>query len=233
MLSDLTIAQTAKSRVTYYSYDSLLINADEYFVSDSLPYILLFHEQGSSRGEFYDLARRFQKMNYNCLAIDVRNGGNSNVIGNETARRCRQEGLNRGVNAIEEDIKVSIEYAFNKSGLKVVLLGAGANGALVLKAAKENEHVRAAIALSPGEYFQAFFSIQETIAGIQKPILITSSIDEYPYIEKIVSQVDERYKTVLAPEQHQGLHGTEALLTENANYGEYWLALLLFFKDLQ
>ena len=38
--------------VTFPSADSLIITADEYTVSEELPYVILFHEQGASRGEF-------------------------------------------------------------------------------------------------------------------------------------------------------------------------------------
>ena len=72
--------------ITLSSADGLEITADEYVVSDTLPYILLFHEQESSRGEFQTIAQRLCKMNYNCLAVDLRNGGNNNNVSNETAK---------------------------------------------------------------------------------------------------------------------------------------------------
>jgi hypothetical protein len=233
LLGMFTFAQAEKVTISYYSSDSLLITADEYLTSDTLAYVILFHDQGSSRGEFSEITHRFQKMNFNCLVVDIRNGGNSNFIPNETAKRCRLEGFNKSVSYVEEDIEASIKYAFEKSGEKVILLGAGANGSLAMKKAKENIFVKAAIALSPGEYFQPYFSIEDTIAGIQKPILITSNKMEYPYQEKILSKVSDDYKTVFAPEVHKGARGTNALLSNNESSGDYWLALLLFFKDLQ
>ena len=42
-----------KKTVTFSSADQLLITADEYIIEDDNPYILLFHQQESSRGEFY------------------------------------------------------------------------------------------------------------------------------------------------------------------------------------
>jgi len=233
LLGSIAFGQSEKSTITFFSGDSLLITADEYLTSDTLAYVILFHDQGSSRGEFSDIAHRFQKMNFNCLVVDIRNGGNSNFIANETAKMCRAGGYSRSVSAIEKDIEVSVQYAFEKSGEDVILLGAGANGSLALKTAKENNFVRAAIALSPGEYFQPYLSIEDTIAGIQKPLLVVSSKIEFPYQEKILSKVSEDYKTVFAPEQHEGARGSSSLLSSNVSSGEYWLALLLFFKDLQ
>jgi dienelactone hydrolase len=233
LLGVISFAQSEKITITYYSSDGLLITADEYLTSDTLAYVILFHDQGSSRGEFSDIAHRFQKMNFNCLAVDIRNGGNTNFLANETAKRCRAEGFNRSVNDIEEDIEASLKYAFEKSGEQVILLGAGANGSLAMKIAKENNFVKASIALSPGEYFQPYLSIEDAIAGIQKPILITASKMEFSYQEKILSKVSNDYKTIYAPEGHEGARGTNALLSDNESSGDYWLALLLFFKDLQ
>jgi dienelactone hydrolase len=230
--SGFLIGQT-KTTVNYHSLDSLLLTADVYVANDSLPFLILFHEQNSSRGEFISIIDRFLKMNYNCLAVDLRNGGNSNSIGNKTTQRCREEGLSRSVYAVEGDIKASIDYAFKCSGKPVVLIGSAANGALALKAAKEQELVKAAISLSPGEFFLANFTIEDIISGIQKPILLTSSKIEFPYVKQMASKVEDTYKTVFAPENSEGKRGTSALLPNNPSNSEYWLAILFFFKDLQ
>jgi pimeloyl-ACP methyl ester carboxylesterase len=226
-------AQPERSTVTFCSADSLLITADKHIIYDSLACLVLIHEQGSSRSEFNEIVDRFLKMNFNCLSVDVRNGGNSNFIPNETAKRARQEGISKNREAVEADIRAAISYAYEKTGEKVILLGAGANGALALKAAKELDAVRAAIALSPGEFFLPLLSIQDTISGIQKPILVTSSRMELPYIKELMSNVAEDYKTIFAPENSEGERGTNALLSDNPSNSEYWLAVLLFFKELQ
>ncbi len=225
--------QGVKSSVNYFSKDSLLITADEYIVVDSLPYVLLIHEQGSSRGEFKNIIGRFQKMNFNCLVVDVRNGGNSNFVGNETFKRCRVKGLSMAPIAIQGDIESSVDFAFNKSGQKVILLGSGANGSLAIKTAKENDNVKAVIALSPGEFFLSSFSVEDTIAGLEKPLLITSGKMEFPYVQQLASKVAEEYKSIFAPENSEGGRGTDALLPGNSSEGEYWLAILLFFKDIK
>jgi len=226
-------AQGVKSTVSFYSSDSLLITADEYVISDTLPYLVLFHEQGSSRGEFSEIIDRFQKMNFNCLAADIRNGGNSNYLPNQTARRSRSESRSRSIDAVSSDIEAAIAYATEKSSQNVILLGAGANGSLVLKAAMEQEQVKAAVALSPGEFFLPVFSTEETISGIRKPLLITASRMEHPYMVQLMSNVEEEYKTIFVPETSEGERGSAALLSQNPSYSEYWLAILLFFKELR
>jgi len=222
-----------KTVVSFQSPDSLEITADLYFLADSLPYLILLHEQGSSRGEFESLAERFQKMNYNCMAVDIRNGGNANFISNETVRRSRQGDYITGREEVEGDIRASVNYAFNISGKEVVLLGSGATGSLCMKISKEMDEVRGVVALSPGEFYAPFLSIQDTISNIQKPVFVGSTQTEYPYVERMISGIDEEYKTSFKPLEDEGMRGTSALLPENPSNGEYWLAILLFFKEFK
>jgi pimeloyl-ACP methyl ester carboxylesterase len=218
--------------ITFTSADSLLITADEYTISDEHPYVVLFHEQGSSRGEFNSVARRLCKMDYNCLSVDLRNGGSSGFVSNETAKRCRESRCSMEVEDIEKDMRAAIQYAFEKTDQPVILFGSGVNGSLSLKLATESMLVRAVVALSPGEYFLPNLSIQDTISNLQKPVFITSSLAEFPYMEKLASGLDEKFVTLFKPELGEGGRGTDALTTENEHNSEYWLALLLFFKDL-
>ena len=221
----------AQEEISFQSNDSLELTADLYFLADTLPYIILLHEQGSSRGEFASLAGRFQKMNYNCLAVDIRNGGSANFISNETVRRTRHGDYIMGRESVENDIRAAVDYAFTTSGKAVVLLGAGATGSLCLKISTEMDEVKGVIALSPGEFYAPFLSIQDTISNLQKPVFVGSTQTEFPYVEQMLSGVGEEYKTTFKPESNEGMRGTSALKPENASNGEYWLAILLFFKE--
>ena len=58
-----------KSKLEFYSTDSLILTADHYYSNKDNPYILFFHSENSSRGEFDNIAYRFSKMHYNCLAV--------------------------------------------------------------------------------------------------------------------------------------------------------------------
>ncbi len=126
----------------------------------------------------------------------------------------------------------AIEYIRGKSELPVVLFGSGANGSLSLKIATENEHVRAAVALSPGEYFLPALKIQDTITGLQKPVFITASKAEIPYVSELASGLEEDYLTLFEPKQGDGDRGTESLSENFDDNTEYWVALILFFRDL-
>jgi len=221
-----------KEIVSFSSADGLQITADEYIIEQDNPYILLLHQQQSSRGEYNSIAPKLCKMDYNCLAVDLRNGGNNNYVSNETVKRCRENRCPLRPNDVEGDIIAAINYASEKSNLPVILFGSGANGSLCLKIAKENDNVRAVVALSPGEYFLPDISIRDTINNLKKPIFVTSSLSEFPYVEEIVSGISEEYLKAFEPQMGEGERGTLSLSNETENHSEYWLALLLFFKDL-
>ena len=221
-----------KKTVNFSSSDGLQLTADEYIIEQDNPYILLFHQQESSRGEYNDIARKLCKMDYNCLAVDIRNGGSNNAVSNETVKRCRENRCPSGTADIENDILSAIKYASEKSNLPVILFGSGANGSLCLKMAKEHDNVRAVVAMSPGEYFLPEINIQDTIADLRKPVFVTSSLSEFPYVSEIVSGVPEDYLKAFEPVMGEGGWGTHSLSSEIENHSEYWLALLLFFKEL-
>ncbi|MDF1573729.1 MAG: dienelactone hydrolase family protein [Bacteroidales bacterium] len=218
--------------ITFTAADGLEITADEYIVESTKPYILLFHEQGSSRGEFNNIARRFCKLEYNCLAVDLRNGGYNNFVSNQTARQLREEGLHAGIHEVEQDVEAAIQYIREKSTFPVILFGSGANGSVSLQVAVSNANVRAVVAMSPGEYFLPGIKIQDTITQLEKPVFITSSKAEFPYVSELASGIHEDYLTLFEPMLGEGDRGTRSLTEEYEQNTEYWIALILFFKDL-
>lgn len=221
-----------KETVQFTAKDGLVITADHYINAEDQPYILLFHEQESSRGEFDVIARKLCKMDYNCLAVDLRNGGSAHSVSNETAKRCREDRCLTGPEQVEMDMLAAIDYAYTLSSKPVVLLGSSANGSLSLKLAKDHKLVKAVVAFSPGEYFLPGVNIRESITGMEKPAFVSSSLAEITYVDELASGIDSEHLTLFKPEMGQGARGTYALSTDTDNYSEYWLALLLFFKDL-
>jgi len=218
--------------VHFNAADGLRITADEYIVEADNPYILLFHEQGSSRGEFSAIAPMLCKLNYNCLAVDLRNGGKYDYVSNETVRQLREADLEAGPGDIELDMEAAITYAREKSKLAVVLFGSGANGSLSLKVALTDSSVRAVVALSPGEYFIPEIKIQDAIGNLKKPVFISSSKAEFPYVSELASGIDKAYVTLFEPKEGAGDRGTRSLSSDYEYNNEYWIALMLFFKDL-
>jgi hypothetical protein len=80
---------SGQEKVSFFSDDSLKITADLYLKDYNLPFILLFHQEDASRGEYTEIATRLKKLDYNCLAVDLRAGEKMNYVQNESAERAR------------------------------------------------------------------------------------------------------------------------------------------------
>jgi len=86
-----TMPLLAQKAVTFTAKDGLLVTADLYESDASYPYLLLFHQAGSSRGEFREIAPRLTKLGYNCLAVDLRAGNENNFVVNQTSLRAKEQ----------------------------------------------------------------------------------------------------------------------------------------------
>ena len=104
----------AQQKVTIPSKDSLPITADMYSVDESKPYIILCHQAGYSRGEYKEIATKLNKLGYNCLAIDLRSGGEVNGIKNETAAAALKKKKPQGYLDAEQDIVAALDYLYEK-----------------------------------------------------------------------------------------------------------------------
>lgn len=213
------------------SKDGLLISANSYEITTSSKYILLCHQAGYSRGEYRETAKKFNKLGYNCLAIDARSGDKCNDMINETAKRAKAAKKGMDYMDAEQDIIAAIEYITNKTGEKIVLVGSSYSAALALKIGKENENVEAVLAFSPGEYLKNV-DLAATIKGFNKPVFITSAKKEAKDWEKIAASIESSVKDLFIPNE-EGIHGSSALWDETKNNGEYWEAVERFFFKLK
>ena len=75
--------------VNFDSEDGLEAAAELYMSHPkSAPFIVLFHQAGWSRGEYEEIAPKLNKMGYNCLAVDLRSGGEVNNVRNITKQNA-------------------------------------------------------------------------------------------------------------------------------------------------
>ena len=80
----------AYETISFKSKDGVEIAADLYMTHpDTVPFIVLFHQAGSSRGEYLDIAPQLNQLGFNCLAVDLRSGKESNGIVNLTNEHAR------------------------------------------------------------------------------------------------------------------------------------------------
>lgn len=227
----LLFAQELKEKVTFESEDGLTVTADRYEINPEYPYILLFHQAGSSRGEFNEIASKLMKLGYNCLAVDLRSGDNSNFVNNETAMNARES--SKPVNFLDarQDIRSAIDYAYSLNPKDMILLGSSYSASLVMLEGEVHSNVKAVIAFSPGEYFGEDFRMENTLDSISKPLFVAVTRREAPYVIQMMSHLPEDSYTLFQPEG-EGVHGARALWEDNPSKDEYWLALLLFINNL-
>jgi dienelactone hydrolase len=222
----------AQETITFPSKDGIDITADQYISNDTLPYMILCHQAGYSRGEYSQTALRFQKFGYNCLAIDARSGKEANGIINETAVLAQKNKKSTNYLDAEQDILAAIDYAFKKSNKKIILVGSSYSASLVLKIAATNDKVKAVLAFSPGEYFGDKLNLKETIKTLDKPVFATSSKEEAPSLSDLMKGIKSSNKTQFTPSS-EGDHGSKALWKNpGSNYHEYWLALFMFMRNV-
>lgn len=232
LLSFLVFQARAQEKVTFAAADGLKVTADLYEAKPDNPYILLFHQAGYSRGEYREIVGKLTKFGFNCLAVDLRSGGEINFIQNHTALVAVQKGYSTDYLSSKKDIEASIEWIKNRSTKPVVLMGSSFSASLCLWVAEDNPDVKAVIAFSPGEFFGQDVIIQEKIRGLEKPIFAASSKRELSYVDSLLSFVPSANKTIFAPKSG-GEHGSKSLWKSNANNQEYWLALTMFFSKIR
>lgn len=222
----------AQEKITFSAEDGLKITADLYETNPNNPYILLFHQAGYSRGEYRQTANKILKFGYNCLAVDLRSGGEVNYIQNHTALLAVQQGYQVDYLSSQKDIEAAISWVKERSEKPVVLFGSSFSASVSLLVAKNNPDVKAVIAFSPGEYFAPERTIKAEIKNLEKPVFAASSQRETTYVDELLSDVPSLYKTIFAPKTG-GEHGSKSLWASNPNSQEYWLALTMFFSKIK
>ena len=218
-----------KSEVSFKASDGLLVTADLYQSKKNNPYIILFHQELSCRGEFDSIASRFVKMDLNCLVVDLRSGDNLNFAKNETALRAREEGYSYSLEDASKDMLASIDYVTHITEKEICLFGSASSASLALILGRNNSKVRAIIAFSPGDYFTPENSLKSILANYPKPVFVACTTAEISYLSNIEGFPGFN-KILFKPTTGEGYRGTIALLEENPSRDEYWLSLLIFLK---
>jgi alpha-beta hydrolase superfamily lysophospholipase len=220
------------------SRDGLQITADIYMKHDDkkTPFIVLFHQAKWSRGEYREIAPRLNELGFNCMAVDLRSGGEVNGVTNKTAMSAKAKG--KGTTYIEAlpDIEVALKYArkFYSEG-KLIAWGSSYSAALVLKVAGDSPGtVDGVIAFSPGEYFARLGKsptwIAESAATIRQPVFIASAKGEQKAWSSLFKAIPSKNKASYIPEKTEGNHGSRALWKQFRDSTGYWQALESFLK---
>ena len=225
----------ATETISFKSADTLLITADRYtpHSSDTAPLIVLFHQAGSSRGEYNEIAPKLNKLGFNCIAVDLRSGEYSRGKDNETAIRAGKQNLPTSYADALPDIIAALKYARkNYANSKIIAWGSSYSAALVLKVAGDRpELIDGVLAFSPGEYFSHVGKsktwIRESAKNIKAPTFITSARSEAADWAPIYEVIDTASRRSFIPET-TGKHGSKALWEKYDDSTAYWQAVTEF-----
>jgi dienelactone hydrolase len=183
------ISVGAQTRVNFSSGDGLNVVADKYFVNDTLPWILMFHQSGSSRGEFREIAPKLIRLGYNALAVDLRHGKEINYVPNETSIAAQVKNLPRTMTDARMDMLAAMEWVKGQSDKPFILFGSSYSASLAMILARDNPVTSAVVAFSPGEFFGAPNLVRNAVRNLDVPVFLASTRREYPYITELSSGI--------------------------------------------
>ena len=147
-----------KKQITFPSNDGITLTADLYMPHDkSAPLIVLFHQARWSRGEYLEIAPKLNMLGYNCLAVDLRSGGEVNGVQNMSAKEAAKAMKPTQYIDAYQDIDAAVHYAkkYFVEG-KLIIWGSSYSSALTLRFAGENpDLIDGVLSFSPGEYFKS------------------------------------------------------------------------------
>ena len=223
----------SQTTIQFPSKDKLQVTADLYTAENSDTFILLFHQAGSSRGEYKEIAPKLNALGYNALAVDQRSGNASNGIKNETKALAKKEKKETGFLDAYQDIEASIDYVKKTySPKKIIIWGSSYSSSLVLKYAGENTNaIQAVLSFSPGEYFGSKSFISQSAKDITIPTFITSAKNEKKGWANIYSIIPSKKKQEFIP-KGSGNHGSSTLWSSKKDHKEYWAAVEDFLKTI-
>lgn len=223
----------AQEKISFPSSDGLKITADLYLRDTKLPFIILLHQGGSSRGEYLEIAPKLLNLNYNCLAVDLRTGSKMNYVQNETAIRAERGNFEQGFLEAQQDIQAAIKYVLKYNSHPIVLVGSSFSASLSMIAANQNPKIKAVVAFSPGEFFRPHIVVKDQIQGLDIPLFISATELERPYVKEMLSEITQSHITYCFASDGKGTHGAKALWEESIGHESYWSQLLLFFKKIK
>jgi len=223
---------SAQRKVTFLSSDGLEITADLYLHDRGAPYIILLHKENSSRGEYREIAPRLTKMGFNCLAIDLRSGKESNFVQNETAAFAQKNNFPTSLLDCENDILSAIEYIRNTAiNPRCILFGSCFSASLAMKVANQNRRITAVIASSPGEYFKPL-TVKDWLTDFNQLLFVTSTKWEEPFVNELLSDIPphliSRYQS-----SEGGVQGAPALWNDNPETNVIWMSLMMFINKVR
>lgn len=238
MLPFIGFSQGVK-KVTFESGDGLILTADLYMPNPkTAPFIVLFHQARWSRGEYQEIAPNLNMLGFNCMAVDLRSGGEVNGVKNESFINAQKAMKPTKYVDAFQDIEAAVANAlkFYTEG-KLIIWGSSYSSALALKYAGDNvDKIDAVLSFSPGEYFASQGKsktwITESASKITQPVFITSARGEKSSWSSIFEAIPSEQKVSFLPNT-AGNHGAKALWAKFGDSVFYWSNVEEFLNTLK
>jgi dienelactone hydrolase len=216
--------------VTLSAADQVKVRGDLYALEgeDRLgaPVILLFHQAGSNRGEYVEIARRLNEHGFHALAIDQRSGGKRWGFDNETVTRY---GESTGYLEAMPDLAATLKWKTDAGYTgPTVIWGSSYSAALVLLLAAGHPQIDGILSFSPGEYLDTRSNeVREAAERVQQPVLVLTPEDERDRATQIFEVIPSEDKKLVIPEL--AVHGSSMLVPErNPGAEKIWPEVLAF-----
>ncbi len=221
----------AKETITFKAKDGLVITADLYSPHPSeVPFVILFHQAQWSRGEYIEIAPKLNKMGFNCMAVDLRSGGNVNKVSNLTNQQATKFGKPTDYLDAFGDMESAVKYVKSQyAKTKIVIWGSSYSASLVIKLAADHPTlINGVLAFSPGEYFDKSKTyIKDSAKNVKCPVFITSALNEKKQWKKIFKAIPSKSRQSFLPKT-KGNHGSRALWSKFNDSKDYWHAVSNF-----
>lgn len=222
--------------VNFPASDGLKVFADYYSSNGRRsPLVILYHQAGSSRGEFRNIAPRLVDLGFNVLAVDLRSGDIVNQVTNLTQKEALKQGKSTAFIDVIPDLEASCDYAKNNlKSRKIIYWGSSYSASLgFYMVSIHTKDYKALIAYSPGEYFKIENkNIADYAKDIKIPVYTSSARNEESNWKPIYNAVNSK-KQFYLPSKTKGHHGTMALSSFYDDSEENWQAIIPFLKTLR
>ncbi len=194
--------------------------------------ILLFHQARSNSAEYAPIAPRLAKLGYDCLAVNLRAGGDMFGASNPTAALAPGP---KGYMDAYADMEAALKWATDGKYRTVVAWGSSYSASLALKLAADHPEVSGVLAFSPGEYMPQKGVVQSWNARVKVPTLFACTPDEAKAevvrIYKAAPPVPERSADLLLA-MAKSVHGSSTMSPDKNPGGAegYWKFVQAFLS---
>ncbi|MFM9873189.1 MAG: alpha/beta hydrolase [Fimbriimonadaceae bacterium] len=215
--------------VSFPSADGTVIHADFYKKDGSgRNMAVLFHQMGSSGKEYETIAAKLLEMGYDCLAPDMRGGGNlfgsHRNIGDASLPAPERAELGY------QDMQATMKWVkANEPRKQMIVWGSSYSAGLVFPLVVGEQNVSALLSFSPTT---PSFNKRMVFDGIDIPIFITMPQNEEASRAEMMKML--KFPNVTHFKQHGGVHGSSTVIESKNSTGakENWDAVVKFLNSL-